>query len=283
MLIAHLTDLHVRPRGVPAYRVVETNMLAARAIEAVRALQPSADGLILSGDLTDCGLEAEYQELGAMLAGLALPIYAVPGNHDRREVLRRALPHLPGMSAQSEFVQYVVEDHSVRLVMLDTVVPGAGHGMLCARRLDWLRGTLAARPAAPTMIVMHHPPFDCGIEHMDRIRLQGGEPEFRAIVAANPQVERIVCGHHHRPIHVRYAGTIATTSAGVAHQVALDLVPDAVGMLLMEPATLQLHLWRPGTGLVSHQGYVERFAGPYPFLRDPDYPGAPLPGAPSEG
>lgn len=275
MLIAHLTDLHVRPRGVPAYRVVETNMLTARAIEAVRCLRPAPDCLILSGDLTDCGLEAEYRELGAMLAGFPAPVYAVPGSHDRREVLRRVLPHLPGMGADPEFVQYTVEDHPVRLLMLDTGMPGAGHGALCGRRIDWLRGALRARPDAPTMIVMHHPPFVCGIDHMDAIRLLDGEPEFRAIVAENRQVERIVCGHHHRPIHVRYAGTIATTSAGVAHQVALDLVPDAAGVLLMEPATYQLHRWSPGAGLVSHQGYVERFEGPYPFLRDPDYPGAP--------
>jgi len=277
MIIAHLTDLHVRPRGVPAYRVVETNMLTARAIEAVRNHRPAVACLVLSGDLTDCGLEAEYAELGSMLSRLAVPIFAIPGNHDRRDVLRRTLSHLPGMSADPEFVQYAIDDFPVRLVMLDTVVPGAGHGALCPRRLAWLDDALRSRPDAPTMIVMHHPPFDCGIVHMDRIRLLDGETEFRAIVARNPQVERILCGHHHRPIHTRYAGTIASTSAGVAHQVVLDLDPEAPSALCMEPATLQLHAWLPGSGLVSHTATVERFEGPYPFLRDPDYPGAPQP------
>ena len=56
MLIAHLTDLHVRPLGMPAYLVVEVNTMLARALATLRSLDPAPDALILSGDLTDCGL-----------------------------------------------------------------------------------------------------------------------------------------------------------------------------------------------------------------------------------
>lgn len=274
MILAHITDTHVRPRGLPAYRVVETNMLVERAVEALRALEPRPAALIVSGDLTDNGLVAEYEELARLLGRTGLPAYVVPGNHDRRENLKAVLAGFPGVSDDPDFVQFVVDDHPVRLVFLDTVVPGAGHGELCDRRLAFLSDALARRPDQPTIVVMHHPPFRCGIAHMDAIRLLAGEEAFRRIIAGNPQVERILCGHHHRPIHLRYAGTVATCSPGVAHQVVLDLTAEGAAFFVMEPATFQLHQWIEGTGLVTHGGYVERSPGPYPFLRDPDYPGA---------
>jgi 3',5'-cyclic AMP phosphodiesterase CpdA len=85
MLIAQITDLHVRPRGLAANRVVETNMMTERAIDAVVALRPRPDVVLITGDLTDYGLVEEYEELKRMLQRLDIPFFVIPGNHDRRE------------------------------------------------------------------------------------------------------------------------------------------------------------------------------------------------------
>jgi 3',5'-cyclic-AMP phosphodiesterase len=273
MLIAQLTDLHVRPRGRPAYRVTETNMLTERAIDAVNALRPRPDVVLITGDMTDCGLIEEYELLRTMLRRLEVPWHMVPGNHDRRENLRTVFVDHPTVTADPEFVQFVVDDHPVRLIGLDTVVPGKSEGALCARRLAFLQAALAREPRKPTIVFMHHPPFDCGIVHMDRIRLIAGEEGFAAVVRTHANVERILCGHHHRPIQTRYAGTLASIAPGVAHQVTLDLTPEDPGSLVLEPPAYQLHLWRPETGVVSHMAYVERYPGPFPFVLDADYPG----------
>ncbi len=268
--VVQLSDLHVRPRGVAAYRVVETNVLTERALRAVAALTPAPDAIILTGDLTDCGLEGEYALLREMLARLArVPVHVIPGNHDRREVLLRELPGTPSADG---FVQYAVDDLPLRLVMLDTVVPGAGHGELCDRRLAWLDRTLARAPEKPTLIGMHHPPFACGIAHMDAIALR--EPErLAAVLARHPQVERVVCGHHHRPVFARIGTAIASICPSVAHQVELDLSPEAPSAFVLEPPAYQIHRWRPDTGVVTHTACVEGHPGPFPFLSDPDYPG----------
>jgi 3',5'-cyclic AMP phosphodiesterase CpdA len=275
MLICQLTDLHCRPPGLASNRVSETNMLTERAFQTVAGFSPKPDVVLITGDLTECGLPAEY----AMLAGLIrqyfnVPVYVVPGNHDRRGNFRAALGHLPGVTHDPEFVQYAVEDHPVRLVMLDTVVPGAGHGALSPAQLDWLDRTLAEAPEKPTMIGMHHPPFACGIAHMDRIALQD-PAAFGSVIARHPQVERIVCGHHHRPIVARVAQAIASIAPSVAHQVELSLAPEAPATFVFEPPAFQLHTWSAGAGFVSHTAYVERYPGPFPFLTDPDYPGKP--------
>ncbi|MBU6497335.1 MAG: phosphodiesterase [Rhodospirillales bacterium] len=283
MILIQLTDLHCRPHGQPAMRTCETNMLAERAMRAVRNFRPRADAVVITGDLTDGGTGPEYDEvaaiLGRTLLAEGLAVYVIPGNHDRREVLRDRLGHLPGVLADPEFVQYVVDDLPVRLVMLDTVVPGAAHGVLCPRRLAWLDATLAAAPDKPTMLGMHHPPFACGIRLMDTINLH--EPNaLAAILSKHRQVRRIICGHHHRPITAPFGRTIASIAPSVAHQVELTLHSDQPNQWNLEPAAFDVHIWLPDEGpdgaIVSHTAYVEPAPGPYPFLAPPEYPGRAL-------
>jgi Icc protein len=270
MIICQLTDLHLRPEGVPAYRVVETNMLAERSFRAVSALTPAPDAVVITGDLTDTGQAAEYALFQTLVARhLSMPVFVIPGNHDNREQFRQSLAEFRGVTDDLQYIQYVVEDLPVRLIMLDTVVPGADHGELCPDRLDFLDRALRQAPGRPTIIAMHHPPFLCGIGHMDRIGLQNPEA-FAAIVARNPQVERVICGHQHRPVVGRVAHAIALIAPSVSHQVELDLREGAAGAFVMEPPAYHLHRWTESEGIVSHTCYVERWPGPFPFVDDTD-------------
>jgi 3',5'-cyclic AMP phosphodiesterase CpdA len=92
------------------------------------------------------------------------------------------------------FIQYTVEDWPVRLVALDTLIPGESGGRLCAERLAWLDARLAEAPGRPTVVFMHHPPFVTGMRKMDEMGLDGTDG-LAAVIRRHPQVERIVCGH----------------------------------------------------------------------------------------
>src|SRR4029078_8644579 len=146
---------------------------------------------------------------------LTMPVYVIPGNHDRRDNFRQELQHLPGVISDPVYIQYTVEDQPVRLVMLDTLVPGAGHGELRDVQLTWLDHVLSQVPDKPTMLAMHHPPLVCGIAHLDRINVHDAAA-FAEVVARHTQVKRIVCGHHHRPIFAQVAQAIASVSPSVA-------------------------------------------------------------------
>lgn len=273
MLIAQLTDLHICATGRPAARVVETNMLAERAFRTLSALRPAPDLLVISGDIAENGLDEEYGNFARLLQRyVRMPVYVIPGNHDRRSEFRKALGHLPGVSNHPDFIQYAVDDFPVRLVMLDTVVPGHAHGAMDGGRLDFLDRTLAAAPERPTMIVLHHPPFRCGSASMDIIDLAESYA-FAATVAKHRQVERIVCGHHHRSIVARVGHAPAIVAPSVVHQWVLDFDPKAPPALVFEPAAFMLHQWTPKDGMASHTVYVEAYPGPYPGLTDPEYPG----------
>ena len=273
MILVHLSDLHVRPPGISAYRVVESTMLAERALRAVAALRPQPDAVVISGDLTDCGLDAEYAALAAMLRRHLshLPVYLALGNHDRRDRCRAGLAGFAGVTAHPTFVQYVVDDLPVRLVVLDSVAPGYGHGELCDERLAWLERTLAAAPARPTMLVLHHPPILCGLASADAINLHHPE-RLAAVVARHPQVERILCGHHHRMIVGRLSHAIVSVVPSVAHQSEFALDHDA-DRFVMEPPAFQVHLRLKTGEIASHTVFVEPYPGPFPYIADPDYPG----------
>jgi 3',5'-cyclic AMP phosphodiesterase CpdA len=118
------------------------------------------------------------------------------------------------------------------------------------------------------MIVMHHPPFRCGLGNMDDIGLR--EPgAFAAIVARHRQVQRIVCGHHHRPVFGGLHQAIVSIAPSVAHQAEFTLTPGGSGAFVMEPPAYQLHLWNPADGFVTHTLVVEKFPGPFPILLEP--------------
>jgi len=263
MLIAQLTDTHIKTAGRLAYGRVDTSAMLADAVEALRRLDPQPDLLVITGDLVDLGSAEEYACLRAILAPLSQPLLVVPGNHDEREALRNAFAD-GGYLPASGFLHYAVDDYPLRIVGLDTLIPGQGGGELCAERLDWLARTLAERPAAPTLILMHHPPFVTGIGHMDRIGLQGRQA-FAALLEQHPQVQRVLCGHLHRTIHAVVGGRSVLTSPSTAHQVALDLREQAPSAFRMEPPGFMLHRWADGL-LVSHVANIGDFAGPFPFF-----------------
>ncbi len=270
-LIAQITDMHIRPSGKKAYGVVDTEAMLRAGIAAITAQPVKPDAVIASGDLTDCGLVEEYELLRDCLKPLSMPVYLIPGNHDRRETLRQVFGGDGYLPASGDYLHYTVEDLPLRLIGLDTVVPGKGHGEMDAPRLAWLKARLDEQPTRPTMIFMHHPPFPTGLQHMDSINCRNNQA-MADLLRSYSNVERVACGHHHRSIQMRWAGTVGSVSPSVAHQVVLDLAPHDDATFTMEPPGYHLHLWQEGAGLITHTAFIGRFAGPYPFLLDPDYP-----------
>jgi 3',5'-cyclic-AMP phosphodiesterase len=256
MTIVQMTDLHVVARGRLCYRKVPTNAQLAQAIAHINTLDPRPDAVIASGDLTDHGRAEEYDLLREILADLIPPVFVVPGNHDRREVLLKAFAsenYMPPPDAP--FVNYVIDRFPLRLIGLDSTMPGQDYGMMCEGRLRWLDDTLSVRPDAPTLIFMHHPPFRTGVQWMDATGLHGSR-KMEQVVLRHRQVVRVACGHIHRPIYLAWAGTIASTSPSTCHQLPLNLTGHGGLEYTMEPRAVQVHMWDASYGLISHLSYV---------------------------
>ncbi|MEK6297636.1 MAG: metallophosphoesterase, partial [Paraburkholderia tropica] len=108
MLLAQISDLHIKRPGALAYRRVDTAASLARTVSRLNALAPRPDAVLITGDLTDFGHDEEYQHLKRLLAPLEIPYYLLIGNHDERGALRRVFDERAELQ-RGEFVQYALD------------------------------------------------------------------------------------------------------------------------------------------------------------------------------
>jgi len=204
--------------------------------------------VLISGDLAEHGAAEEYDLVQELVGRLGAPLHVLPGNHDDRAALRRRFG-LPG--ADAEPVQYAVELGPLRLVVLDSTRPGEDRGDLDADRLAWLETTLAAAPDVPTVLALHHPPVVIGIPAFDEIGLPSADRQaLGKVVAAHPEVRRIVAGHVHRAVYAELAGRSVLAAPSTYVQALLDLGGEEI-RFSDDPAGFVVHALLDGE-LVSH-------------------------------
>lgn len=263
MLIAQLTDTHIRRPGSLAYGVVDTALYLDAAVEHLLALDPRPDAVVVTGDLTDFDDPAEYARFREITGRLPMPLFPVPGNHDSSAGLLQAFPEIAARVTDGR-ANYVVEDFPLRLVMLDSTVRGCPHGRLGAEGLAFLDAVLSAEPDKPALVCAHHPPFLTGIHHMDVQNLSDAAA-LEAVLRRHHQVLAFACGHVHRAVTTTFAGIAATIAPAPAHSVSLALDPAAPPTFHMEPPSLSLHLFAEGR-LVTHRSFIGTFPGPHRFF-----------------
>lgn len=266
MRILQLSDSHLRGDGSLSFRRVDTRRCLDEAAKHLEGLAQKPDAMVITGDLADQGNQEAYHILYETLSRLHLPVYAVPGNHDRRDYMRRIMPRwCPAQDDIAPFLCYTVEEDASRMVMLDSMSPGSHSGHFPPDVAAWLAGKLAQRPRTPTLLFMHHPPFVTGMGAMD-------EPfedveRLAAIVRANPQV-RLCCGHMHRPIVTMWQGCVALTAPAISMQIELDLSSAGGDAFRMETPGYLLHHLEGGewNSHVCQIAVQATFEGPYRFV-----------------
>jgi 3',5'-cyclic AMP phosphodiesterase CpdA len=248
MIIVQISDIHIDRNDVAG-----TNAARLEAcLDAIVRLQPAPVAVLATGDLVEHGAPEEYTALRAALARLEAPVYAIPGNHDDRAAFFAAFGGDGYLMPASGFAHYAFRTQALRVVALDTVVPGLPGGDLCASRLDWLVQTLEAQPDVPTLLMMHHPPCATGIRYMDAMGLAAeAGARLDNIVRRHPQVVRVTCGHVHRPLFSAWGGTVVSVCPSVARLGRLDLTRGADDTPSREPPAFQVHAWHDGA-LVTH-------------------------------
>jgi len=253
-LVLQLSDLHLRADPGDSLASLRA------AVEAVGALTDRPDALIVSGDLSDDGSERSYEQAAELLAELRLPTHVLPGNHDDRAAMRKVFG-LAG--AGDEPIDYSAELGPLRLVALDSTLPGEERGGLSAATLSWLDGELALEPSRPTLLALHHPPFVTALPAFDEICLSAVERSgLAAVLERHPQVRRVVCGHIHRTITAELAGRAVLAIPSTHRQARLDFRSEDFS-LSADPAGFALHAWT-GEELTSHVQPVDRISGADP-------------------
>ncbi|WP_020386125.1 metallophosphoesterase [Kribbella catacumbae] len=240
-VIAHLSDPHLDGSSVARDRL-------RRVTAYLRGFSRPVDVVLVTGDLADHGLAAEYAEVAAELA-LDVPVLLLPGNHDVSAPLRAGLPvESPG---EGHPVHQVRDVGEARFVLLDTSVPGEDHGLLSADSLAWLSGVLAKAVDGPLFMAFHHPPNELQHPVMDQWILRDAEP-FAAVLRDKP-ITAILTGHVHNGVSTTFAGHPLLVAPGIRSSVPLPFEPAAANGLVDTEAApgLALHLYAPPQPLVT--------------------------------
>jgi 3',5'-cyclic-AMP phosphodiesterase len=266
LLIAQISDLHIRPPGQLTSGRVDTATALARCMTELNRLTPRPDLVVISGDLVDTPLAESYDHLIRLLAPLEVAFAAVPGNHDDRDLMRAALPGC--RFAHCGALNSVRTIRGVDVILLDSIVPGAAHGELDPKTLAWLDATLGASATRPALLFLHHPPFVTGIRDMDKDNLRNAA-EFAAILQRHERARLVAAGHVHRAATTMFAARSATVCPAPNLAVALDLDERLPPSFRIEPPAFHLHVWFPGDRfgtVVTHWAPIGNFDGPYPFF-----------------
>ncbi|MBI2709662.1 MAG: metallophosphoesterase [Actinobacteria bacterium] len=220
--VATVSDVHIGTtafghRGTLVERPAPAVPHPERCTEAAlaEAVEWGAEVIVVKGDLTDSGTLLQWQRAAAMLREVPVPVYVLPGNHDRSE--RRTIEPWDAGARLGLHVVHgveVVDRPGLRLVLADTSVPGTSKGRLRERAEAIVDAARAAPRDASVLVAVHHhlhrlpmpmpwPPGVPGVE---------ARPFLDALGAAHPRV-LVTAGHTHRHRRRHQAG-VAVTQVG---------------------------------------------------------------------
>lgn len=210
IVIAHLSDIHIDGG--------QRSVARARAVmDHLEDLPWELDAVLVTGDIADHGLPAEYERARELLASRH-PVVVCPGNHDERAAFRQFLLGRPPSAAP---VNQVHRAAAFVVALCDSSVPGKDEGVLEDETLAWLEGVLAGTPdGVPVLVGFHHPPALLHVPFIDGIRQFGAE-RLAAIADRHPNLAAFLCGHAHTPAATTFAGRPLLVAPGVVSTLRL--------------------------------------------------------------
>lgn len=226
MLIAQISDTHILVPESDHPAAELRGDCVRHTVADINQQQP--DAVIFTGDTVQHGQPDEYARLRELLAPLEAPVYLVPGNRDNKNEMRVVFNDYSYLSGTGEFLHYVIDDCDTRLIGIDSTLAGERKGRFCEARQAWLEQALSAQPDRPTLLFIHHPPFDVGDHYVGGYRQPEEAAALEDIVSRHSQVIGLLCGHVHWPVEREWAGTQARIMPSIAVDVRKGVDETAV-------------------------------------------------------
>lgn len=226
--IVHLSDTHLLGDGRALYGKVPVEERLQRALERIEASALSPDAFVFTGDLTDLGEPDAYRRLRAavepVVARMDARLIWVMGNHDERAAYASLLFDAEPTDAPQD---QVYDLGGLRVISLDSTVPGYHHGELEPAQLEWLASVLAEPAPLGSILALHHPPVPTPLEVMSVLELHD-QPALERVIAGS-DIRAILGGHLHYSTHGTFAGIPVHVASATCY--TLDLGAPAERLL----------------------------------------------------
>ncbi|RQP12690.1 MAG: phosphodiesterase [Microbacteriaceae bacterium] len=226
-VIAHVSDTHLLAGGRPLYGAVDTDATVARAFAQLERSGMRPEAIVITGDLTDLGEPEAYERLKALVEPAAermgSRVIWVMGNHDERAPYAEVLFGEQPTDAPQDRVYDV---NGLRIISLDTSVPGYHHGDLEPSQLEWLRGELATPAPHGTILALHHPPIPTPVELMAILELDH-QAELADVIRGT-DVRAVLAGHLHYSTTGTFAGVPVSVAAATCYTIDSSAEPGTL-------------------------------------------------------
>jgi 3',5'-cyclic AMP phosphodiesterase CpdA len=250
MIIAQISDTHIALDSPDADQRIRDFELT---IADINALDPAPDAIVHTGDIVHNGRHDEYVQAMATLAKARAPVYVLPGNKDHRGRLCEAFSACGYLSPNSDFIDYAIDTHPVRLIALDTLRPGSNKGDFCRERVRHLIDMIDAETTKPIAVFTHHPPFEVPVGP-DPLHFETPEAmsELRQALQHAGRVAAVFSGHVHRAA----SGHVGSIPATVVQCIATTLRKGAYPAPMKIRPVYHVHRFDPVWGFTSETRIV---------------------------
>jgi 3',5'-cyclic AMP phosphodiesterase CpdA len=251
VIVAHISDTHIDLDAPDACQRISD---FARTIADLNKLDPAPDVIVHTGDIVHNGRPDEYAQAVAILAKARAPVYVLAGNKDNRANLRAAFSPFGYLSRDSEFIDYAIEQHSVRLIAVDTLSTASNMGDFCHERARRLIEMIDAENSKPIAVLAHHPPFEVKVGP-DPINFETTEAiaRLQRSLQHSGRVITVFSGHVHRGT-AGHVGSIPTT---VVPSVATTLRWGKYPPHMKSRPIYYVHKFDPDWGFVTETRIVD--------------------------
>jgi 3',5'-cyclic AMP phosphodiesterase CpdA len=223
-VVAHLSDPHLTGGGALHYGVIDNDANLRRTLDRLAAVQPAPQAIVFTGDLADRGEPEAYERIRAIVDPVAERLGAqviwVMGNHDDRTAFRRGLLD-EHFGAAARPVDRVDDVNGLRVITLDSTVPGYHHGEVAPEQLDWLAEELSIPAPHGTVLAMHHPPVPSVLDLAASVELR--DQAGLAEVVAGSDIRSIIAGHLHYSSTATFAGVPVSVASASCYTQDLNV------------------------------------------------------------
>ncbi|WP_142058664.1 phosphodiesterase [Pseudarthrobacter sp. B4EP4b] len=220
--LLHLSDPHLLGGPDPLYGVVDSEKRLIQLFDEVKASGARPEAVIFTGDLADKGHPEAYAKLRAIVEPacqeLGAEVIWAMGNHDNRANLRKGLLDQPGNDAPLDHSYFI---NGLRVITLDTSVPGFHHGELDDSQLEWLAQELETPAPDGTILALHHPPVPSVLDLSVLVELR--DQASLAAVVRNSDVRTILAGHLHYSTTASFAGVPVSVASASCYTQDLNV------------------------------------------------------------
>ena len=200
-LIAHISDLHVSENAFDEEVFME-------AVTEINKLQP--DMIILTGDLTDNGYYNEYKQAIKYLDMFESPLFAVPGNHDSRNLGNQSFEELVGERSWK-----LTKDGDFTVIGLDSSSPDEDRGYIGLPQHLWMEHQLdnCVIDERFSIVALHHHIISIPETGRERNVLSDAGDVLKTITTH--EVDLVLSGHKHVPNIWRINNTVVVNAGSL--------------------------------------------------------------------